>query len=206
MAIRKSPPSERHSTASDRGWPRGTVSRGTLRRNALITGTGAAAAPERVHEGGRPKPLLIQEAGDEFDLALLGAPGGVPQRFQHVLAIEVGILRWEFIDGSSGTDLADDHPDGHALSADARLGPMTDGSCVMRGKSLMFPISSASTLARAQHSLPVTRKSKARSRIAPRRRSQSGRRPTSGRAICALPPEAPRAEAWNVLPPRGSGV
>lgn len=52
---------------------------------------------------------------------VLCPPCGVAQRLQDVLALEVGEVSQDLVDGVAGTDLSDDHAHGDSHPADAGL-------------------------------------------------------------------------------------
>jgi hypothetical protein len=64
----------------------------------------------------------------QHDLTFLGSPRGISQRLQNVFPFEIGILRQEFINAASGSDLPDDHTHGDAYPADASLAAHYFGS------------------------------------------------------------------------------
>jgi hypothetical protein len=57
----------------------------------------------------------------ELDLTLLRAPCRITQRFKNIVSLDVRIVRKKLVDGTARADLANNHPDRYAHSANARL-------------------------------------------------------------------------------------
>jgi hypothetical protein len=57
----------------------------------------------------------------EINLAFLGPPSRTAQGVKNVGALKIWIIAEQFVDRAAGADLPDDHPDSHALPADAWL-------------------------------------------------------------------------------------